>query len=217
MSYRGGGRGGGAGGAGRGGGRGGYKQRSMLHTGNGRDAGDQTGLFSSKLSRQSDAARKRSEDEAFDESMGFARLKEGGERIGYLFHMLPTVVAGDDRVDRAALDMYFIQQDGESFKGTILHEPYFYVACAGSVSGQDEEVDVAPDDSTTSGGGGGGGAHKHGLGGKSSSSRVGGGVAISARMKEVLAVLEKRYEGLLSGLAVVEKEDLEMLNHLSGE
>ena len=64
--------------------------------------------------------------------LGFARLEpedSGPEgRIGYLVNMLPTVMVGpDDTVERSALDMYFLQQDGNTFKATVKHEPYFYV------------------------------------------------------------------------------------------
>lgn len=48
--------------------------------------------------------------------------------MGYLVNMLPTVMVGEgDAVERAGLDMYFLQQDGNTFKATILHEPYFYI------------------------------------------------------------------------------------------
>lgn len=30
---------------------------------------------------------------------------------------------------RSAVDLYFLQDDGASFKATILYDPYFYVAC----------------------------------------------------------------------------------------
>ena len=38
----------------------------------------------------------------------------------------------------------------------------------------------------------------------------------AGRGREVCAALERRFEGLLVRVAPVEKEDLEMLNHLSG-
>jgi DNA polymerase epsilon subunit 1 len=30
---------------------------------------------------------------------------------------------------RAAVDLYFIEEDGNPFKATILYDPYFYVLC----------------------------------------------------------------------------------------
>lgn len=113
----------------------------------------------------------REEDEAFDARMGFARIEEGGERIGYLFNMLPTTLTREDKNDIACLDLYFLQQDGATFKASIAHEPYFYVA-------------VAP--------------------------------GAAARNREVISALERAFEGLIASIATVEKEDLEMLNHLSG-
>ena len=49
-------------------------------------------------------------------------------RTWYLINMLPTTHTGDDKVDRSALDMYFLQQDGNTFKATLIHEPYFYIS-----------------------------------------------------------------------------------------
>lgn len=113
----------------------------------------------------------REEDEAFDARMGFARIEDGGERIGYLFNMLPTTLTSEDKNDIACLDLYFLQQDGATFKASIAHEPYFYVAVASGAA---------------------------------------------ARNREVISALERTYEGLISSISTVEKEDLEMLNHLSG-
>ncbi len=45
-----------------------------------------------------------------DAAFGFERLVEGPERTGYLLNMLPTTVADEDRVERAALSMYFLEQ-----------------------------------------------------------------------------------------------------------
>ena len=235
-----------AGGAYGGRGRGGGRSRSILHTGAGGAGG---GDFGGRSLLRHDAARKREEEAVFDASMGFERLESGGERIGYLFNMLPTVlVTPDDRAEHAALDMYFIQQvrsnfcrrfgvvgvtksvrsvpclcalalrvcwlpsqhtlvlrvpckrrsdhvpffprcigsqDGETFKGTIVYQPYFYVALAGSGSGMMPSFGRAAD-------------------------------AAEAEQREVVSVLEKKFEGLLAGVTAVEKEDLEMINHLSG-
>ena len=216
--YGGGGRGGGGGGGGDRGGRGGRGgSRMVLHTGAGGYEGGGGGGFGGGRAA-SDAARKREEEHAFDERMGFERLaapadvrggvaagvgaagggRAGGERIGYLFHMLPTVVSGEDRVDRSALDLFFIQQDGGSYKATILHEPYFYVLPS------DEGEDAAQE------GGEGAGA------GAGVSAGAGAGTHMTPRLREVVTQLEKQFPGLTSSVTVVEKEDLEMVNHLSG-
>ena len=44
---------------------------------------------------------------------------------------------------RAAVDYYFIQDDGGMFKSTLLYEPYFYVSC--KVSGQTREIQAQAD------------------------------------------------------------------------
>lgn len=66
-----------------------------------------------------------------DESMGFARYEAGRPREGWLVNVQPTTVGlDDDRVPggRAALDCYFIEEDGSTFKATVEYEPYFLIA-----------------------------------------------------------------------------------------
>ena len=68
---------------------------------------------------------------SIDESMGFARFEAGRRREGWLVNVQSTSIE-DARVDggggRAALDCYFIEDDGGTFKATIEYEPYFLVA-----------------------------------------------------------------------------------------
>lgn len=65
-----------------------------------------------------------------DEKLGFARLQEGGRREGWLINMHPTLVKDPEYPGgKAAVDFYFIQDDGGSFKCTMQYEPYFYIAC----------------------------------------------------------------------------------------
>ena len=56
------------------------------------------------------------------------QLESGAPRIGYIMNMLATTVTTDDGVELAALDLYMLQQDGATFKATITHAPYFYIA-----------------------------------------------------------------------------------------
>ncbi|KAG8816446.1 DNA polymerase epsilon catalytic subunit [Serendipita sp. 399] len=52
-----------------------------------------------------------------DEKLGFARIEEGGKRDGWLVNMHPTTVRSEDWPSgRAAVDYYFIQDDGGMFK-----------------------------------------------------------------------------------------------------
>ncbi|KAI0015820.1 DNA polymerase family B [Xylariomycetidae sp. FL0641] len=76
-----------------------------------------------------------------DESMGFARYESGRKKEGWLVNIQPTNVAlDDDRVPggRAALDCYFIEEDGQTFKATIEYEPYFLIAVR---KGRESEVE----------------------------------------------------------------------------
>ncbi|KAI0836958.1 DUF1744-domain-containing protein [Hypoxylon sp. FL0890] len=77
-----------------------------------------------------------------DESMGFARYESGRRKEGWLVNVQPTTVAlNDDRSPggRAALDCYFIEEDGQTFKATIEYEPYFVIACRKGREGEVEE------------------------------------------------------------------------------
>ncbi|KAL8359001.1 hypothetical protein RB601_008139 [Gaeumannomyces tritici] len=66
-----------------------------------------------------------------DESMGFARYDAGRRREGWLVNVQPTSIE-DDRVPggggRAAIDCYFIEEDGGTFKATVAYDPYFLIA-----------------------------------------------------------------------------------------
>ncbi len=181
---------------GRGNGRGYGRERSVLHTGHGNGGGgfggrrggygggggggrggsnagsssgggSYRGDFRSMLAAM--RAQQREADQAFDSRSGFERYEEGPARIGYLFNMLPATLVGEDRLERSALDLFFLQQDGDTFKATVAYEPYFYLCMAGSSS-----------------------------------------------EREIVSVLERRFEGRLSSVSVVEREDLEMPNHLAG-
>ncbi|KAI0946543.1 hypothetical protein AcW1_009982 [Taiwanofungus camphoratus] len=65
-----------------------------------------------------------------DEKLGFARIQEGTRREGWLINMHPTLVKDADwQSGKAAVDFYFVQDDGGMFKCTYQYEPYFYIAC----------------------------------------------------------------------------------------
>ncbi|KAG8844249.1 DNA polymerase epsilon catalytic subunit, partial [Serendipita sp. 411] len=65
-----------------------------------------------------------------DEKLGFGPIEEGGKRDGWLVNMHPTTIRSEDWPSgRAAVDYYFIQDDGGMFKCTFMYEPYFYIAC----------------------------------------------------------------------------------------
>ncbi|KAK2064391.1 DNA polymerase family B [Colletotrichum caudatum] len=77
--------------------------------------------------------------QAIDENMGFARYEGGKRKEGWLVNVQPTSVE-DDRIPggRAALDCYFIEDDGSHFKATVEYDPYFLIAVK---KGRESEVE----------------------------------------------------------------------------
>ncbi|KAH7322816.1 DNA polymerase epsilon [Stachybotrys elegans] len=74
-----------------------------------------------------------------DEKMGFARYESGRRKEGWLVNVQPTSIE-DERIPggRAALDCYFIEEDGSTFKATVEYEPYFMIAIK---KGHESEVE----------------------------------------------------------------------------
>uniref|UniRef100_A0A9J7XPA1 DNA polymerase epsilon catalytic subunit n=1 Tax=Cyprinus carpio carpio TaxID=630221 RepID=A0A9J7XPA1_CYPCA len=66
--------------------------------------------------------------DGMDERFGFERMKEPGEKTGWLINMHPTEILDDDRQMISAVDYYFIQEDGNRFKVALPYKPYFYIA-----------------------------------------------------------------------------------------
>jgi len=77
---------------------------------------------------------------ALDETMGFARFEAGRRKEGWLVNVQSTSIR-DERVlhGRAALDCYFIEEDGSTFKATVEYEPYFLVAVRAGHEAETEE------------------------------------------------------------------------------
>ncbi|KAH8103388.1 hypothetical protein BXZ70DRAFT_925423 [Cristinia sonorae] len=75
-----------------------------------------------------------------DEKLGFARIQEGPLREGWLINMHPTLMKDPDYPGgKAAVDFFFIQDDGGMFKCTLQYEPYFYIACKSGMENEIEE------------------------------------------------------------------------------
>ncbi|RUS23179.1 hypothetical protein BC937DRAFT_91409, partial [Endogone sp. FLAS-F59071] len=65
-----------------------------------------------------------------DERLGFRRYHEGSEKLGWLINMHSTLVKDPDWPGgRAAVDYYFLEEDGRTFKCTLLYQPYFFIGC----------------------------------------------------------------------------------------
>ncbi|KAJ1923101.1 DNA polymerase epsilon catalytic subunit [Tieghemiomyces parasiticus] len=74
-----------------------------------------------------------------DERLGFHRYQEGPEKLGWLVNIQPTTVSSvDKKSTRSAVDLYFLEEDGEYFKCTLAYDPYFYVICK---PGTESDVD----------------------------------------------------------------------------
>lgn len=70
------------------------------------------------------------ESDHLDARLGFSRFEEGGAREAWLVNMHPTLIEDDDYIGgKAAVDFYFLEDDGGMFKSTISYEPYFYLSC----------------------------------------------------------------------------------------
>lgn len=104
-----------------------------------------------------------------DESMGFARYEAGKKRIGWLCNMHSTTIE-DSKIPggRAAVEFYFLEDNGGSFKAAVEYDPYFLIA---TKRGHELEVEEW---------------------------------------------CKRTFEGLVKSIKVVEKEDLQMPNHLLG-
>ncbi|KAL4079949.1 hypothetical protein V8B97DRAFT_1928963 [Scleroderma yunnanense] len=79
-------------------------------------------------------------NDEIDAKLGFERIQEGQQREGWLINMHPTLIKDPDYPGgRAAVDFYFITDEGGSFKCTMQYEPYFQIACkSGSESSVEE-------------------------------------------------------------------------------
>ncbi|KAI1424231.1 DNA polymerase epsilon [Xylaria sp. FL1777] len=120
----------------------GYVRRGGKHAYHG---GSRTRTFAATTRTEGTSADEKAERALLatqiDESMGFARYEAGRPREGWLVNVQPTSVAlDDDRVPggRAAIDCYFIEEDGQTFKATVEYEPYFLIAVR---KGRESEVE----------------------------------------------------------------------------
>ncbi|ORX90877.1 putative DNA polymerase epsilon catalytic subunit A [Basidiobolus meristosporus CBS 931.73] len=78
--------------------------------------------------------------DALDEKLGFYRYQEGPEKLGWLINMHATLVKDSDHpTGRAGVDLYFLEEDGNSFKSTVLYSPYFLIGCKPDTEGEVEE------------------------------------------------------------------------------
>ncbi|KAJ3528968.1 hypothetical protein NM688_g7921 [Phlebia brevispora] len=75
-----------------------------------------------------------------DEKLGFPRVQEGPMKEGWLINMHPTLMKDAEWPGgKAAVDFFFIQDDGGMFKVTMQYEPYFCIACKNGMETTIEE------------------------------------------------------------------------------
>nr|XP_043613660.1 DNA polymerase epsilon catalytic subunit A-like [Erigeron canadensis] len=110
-----------------------------------------------------------SAEEKLESKLGFDLFTEGDKRLGWLLTFSSSSWEDQDTQKvYSCVDLYFVCQDGSTFKAKYRFRPYFYVSTKDKM-----EMDVD--------------AH-----------------------------LRRRYEGQIADIKVVEKEDLDLKNHLSG-
>ncbi|KAK3818962.1 MAG: DNA polymerase epsilon catalytic subunit A [Benniella sp.] len=75
-----------------------------------------------------------------DEKLGFFKFQDGSQKLGWLINQHATIVRDEDwPTGRAAIDYYFIQDDGEMFKTTVKYSPYFFIVSKVGLEGDVEE------------------------------------------------------------------------------
>lgn len=108
-------------------------------------------------------------EEQLESKLGFDVFTEGDKRLGWLLTLASS--SWEDQETRkvySCVDLYFVCQDGSTFKAKYKFRPYFYVATKDKM-----EMDVD-------------------------------------------SYLRRRYESQIADIEVLEKEDLDLKNHLSG-
>lgn len=73
-----------------------------------------------------------------DEMMGFPRFEEGPRKVGWLVNMHSTTIM-EGTTEKAGVDFYFLDGEGETFKATVVYDPYFLIACRRGTEGEVEE------------------------------------------------------------------------------
>lgn len=90
---------------------------------------DASALRSSEATSQNENVQATRLAHSIDEQMGFARYDSGRKRVGWLCNMHSTAIE-DSKIPggRAAVDYYFLEEDGTSFKTSVEYDPYFLIA-----------------------------------------------------------------------------------------
>ena len=107
-----------------------FSKTSTLHSGGRKtktiDAGS---LRSTEATAQNERLEATRLAHKIDQNQGFERFEAGKKRTGWLVNMHSTNLE-DSKVPggRAAVDYYFIDDDGSTFKASVEYLPYFMIA-----------------------------------------------------------------------------------------
>ncbi|KAF8541905.1 DNA polymerase family B [Trichophaea hybrida] len=118
---------------GRSGGRGGFERKYKTTT-----VTSGTLLSTEGTSTEEKFERMRLGNE-IDELMGFPRYESGPRKVGWLINMHSTTVEVEGTGGKAGVDYYFLDGLGETFKATVIYDPYFLIACKQGTEGEVEE------------------------------------------------------------------------------
>ncbi len=55
------------------------------------------------------------------------RYNEGPPKVGWLFNILPVTLPDFGGSECSAIDLYFLEEDGGTFKAALFYQPYIYV------------------------------------------------------------------------------------------
>ncbi|KAK6443723.1 DNA polymerase epsilon catalytic subunit [Oleoguttula sp. CCFEE 5521] len=118
-----------------------FSKTSQLHTGSKQRTKtiDIGSLRSSEATAQQERLEATRLAHKIDEAQGFARFEAGRTRAGWLCNMHSTSIE-DSKIPggRAAVDYYFIDDNGGTFKASVEYDPYFLLAVK---KGKEAEVE----------------------------------------------------------------------------
>ncbi|XP_078434598.1 DNA polymerase epsilon catalytic subunit A-like isoform X2 [Wolffia australiana] len=108
-------------------------------------------------------------EEELETKLGFDLFTEGEKRLGWLLTLSPSSLEHQETNKLySCVDLYFVCQDGSTFKCKYKFSPYFYAATKENME------------------------------------------------RDVEGYLRRRYEGQIGEISLVDKEDLDLRNHLAG-
>jgi hypothetical protein len=124
----------------------GHQSGSTNNRSGGGRAPNMTATSSSSTGYSASAARQRAEeaetrqraDEELDSAYGFARLTQStpsNSKPAYLFNMRQSSMKDvETQRELSCLDMYFVQESGDTFRAAHLFAPYFLIRVQGNTT-----------------------------------------------------------------------------------